>query len=85
MTSTDVTNTIATVNQISDTILSTIAASVPGASVEVNEIEGVTDLLAQLASVAITAFSNAAGVSITDATILALKSNPNPLSLPASS
>jgi hypothetical protein len=75
---------IAEVQAVGDQILVTIEGLAPGVALEAGTAETVLNLLAQLVTKAITAFSAAANTPITPESIAALMPDSTPLSAPDS-
>jgi len=70
------------VKATADSILTIISAADPGVALEAGTAQVVVDLLATLASQALTAYGAAAGVTINATTVAALMPNAAPLSAP---
>lgn len=82
ITAIEVTAGIEEVQAVGDQILVTIEGLDPGVALEAGVAETVLNLLAQLVTKAITAYSGAADAPITPETIAALMPNSTPLSAP---
>lgn len=82
MDSTTVVTVVTDVQVIGDAILEEVGSLVPGATVPAVTAEKILDLLAKLASKAITAWGAASNTPITPETIAALLPNPEPLTPP---
>lgn len=77
-----VTSDITATQAVSNTILETIEAVDPAVELPAAAVGTVIDLLAELVTAALTAYSNASGTPINATTIAALMPNPTPLSAP---
>lgn len=82
MDSTTVVAVVTDVQTIGDAILEEVGALVPGTAVPAAAAEKILDLLAELASKAITAWGAASNTPINAETIAALLPNATPLSPP---
>lgn len=78
----DTTTVVTDVQQIGDAILAEVGTLVPGLEAPAATAQKIVDLLAQLASKAITAWGAASGTPITTETISALLPNQTPLTPP---
>jgi hypothetical protein len=73
---------VTAVQQVGNTILSTIEAVDPAIDVPANEASVILTLVASLATAALTAWSNASGTPITVESVTALLPNATPLPTP---
>lgn len=65
-----------------DTILNSVEAITPGEDVTAESAEALLNLVAEMAQIALAAWSAAAGVPITVESVMALMPNPTPLTPP---
>lgn len=76
------TSAITEIQTIADTILETVQAVDPAVADVTSASQSVIDLLAELAAKALTAWSDAAGVPITQESVMALLPDATPLPPP---
>jgi hypothetical protein len=84
MTTTEVTTAVTETQAVGDTILATLEAVDPAVDIPAATAATILDLIAELVSKALTAYSAASGTPITTATIEALLPNATPLTAPTS-
>ena len=77
-----VVSVVTDVQAVGDAILLEVESLIPGAAIPAAAAQKILDLLAELASKAITAWGTASGTPITVETITALLPNPTPLTAP---
>lgn len=82
MTAQDVSTTITEVQATADTILTVIGNTAPAVAGEAALSEEVLNLIAELASKALAAWSASSGIAITPESVAALMPNTTPLSSP---
>lgn len=82
MTTGTVTTVVTEIQAIGDTILETLKVADPAVALPAEAAETVFNLIGELVSKALTAYSAAAGIPITVDTVSALLPNPTPLSTP---
>lgn len=82
MNSDQVVNAINEVKLVGDTILSTLQVAEPGVALPAASAEIILNLIADLVSKALTAYSAASGVAITVESVQALVANTTPLTAP---